>query len=269
MGLFFEPYRDDACCLCASTADLTGEHKIKASALRAEFGSAQMVIGNSNDGERPLRLAQGPKSKSFHFSAKLCGTCNGARTQAADREFDHFNQLARTAFEAGEEPANVLLSDRYAKNSEPYLNLFRYFAKLLCCHFAESEGPLPLPLASFAMGQSNKNCVFLSINPDWTYQKLSAEYGEMQYAAHGGLVVYGNKTFGHATGFHSTLTIGPLQYVFFCRLYWPAQVELMLSHRKFNTFCRSKVREALRRPIPDTDQYALGLAAETTPPSDS
>lgn len=46
MGIFFEPYQEGRCCLCGSDDSLTGEHKIKASALRKIFGKDSMVIGN-------------------------------------------------------------------------------------------------------------------------------------------------------------------------------------------------------------------------------
>lgn len=37
----FEPYRDGLCCLCGVAVPLTGEHKVKASAIRAMFGSVR------------------------------------------------------------------------------------------------------------------------------------------------------------------------------------------------------------------------------------
>lgn len=259
MGLFFADYRADGCCLCGSTSDLTGEHKIKASALRAEFGAAQMAIGRSPDPRGPMRFAQGPKSKALHFEARICGPCNSARTQAADLEFDRFHQAVRAALDKNQDPAGIFDDPRYEIGSEPYLNVFRYFAKLLCCHLAESGGPRPLPLALFAIGTISVNGVSLSIDRDWTYERVSEEFGPMQYAAHGGLVVYGHKVLGHATGFHSTLTLGPLQYVFFCELLWPAQLELVLQHRTFSDFCQSQIKNG--RILSKTDRLALGFSS--------
>lgn len=259
MGIFFEPHRMDACCLCGATGELTGEHKIKASALRAEFGTAEMAIGRSRDSDPTLRFAQGPKSKAFHFKARMCATCNSSQTQAADREFDRFHVAAKAALDAGQDPADVFGDPRYEIGSAPYLNVFRYFAKLLCCHFAESGAPRPLQLARFAIGQNSANCVFLGVDRDWTYDQLTGEYGPMQYAAHGGLVVYGHKRTGHATGFHSTLTVGPLRYTFFCRLNWPAQLVLWLRHREFSAFCRGQVKSAVGQPLSETERLALRL----------
>ncbi|HHT7520271.1 TPA: hypothetical protein ACT1UU_003971, partial [Klebsiella oxytoca] len=84
MEIFFKSYQTEGCCLCGSSGSLTGEHKIKASALRKIFGSNAMVIGDFDDGGI-LRTAQGPKSKAFHFSARMCSLCNGSRTQPADQ----------------------------------------------------------------------------------------------------------------------------------------------------------------------------------------
>src|SRR3546814_6636544 len=70
MGIFFEPYQAEGCCLCGAGEALTGEHKIKASTLREIFGRDAMTIGNFDD-ESIRRLAQGPKSRAFHFSARM------------------------------------------------------------------------------------------------------------------------------------------------------------------------------------------------------
>jgi hypothetical protein len=71
-GIFFAPHGPNSCCLCGSTENLTGEHKVKRTALSQEFGSATMAIGVAGDEKSKLRYAQSPKSKAFHFEAKLC-----------------------------------------------------------------------------------------------------------------------------------------------------------------------------------------------------
>jgi hypothetical protein len=93
-GIFFAPHGPNSCCLCGSTENLTGEHKVKRTALSQEFGSATMAIGVAGDEKSKLRYAQSPKSKAFHFEAKLCARCNGTRTQPADREFDRVHMRA-------------------------------------------------------------------------------------------------------------------------------------------------------------------------------
>jgi len=82
--------------LCGSIGELTGEHKVKASAIRSQFKTEKMVIGVSGDAERKFRPAQGPKSKEFHFESRICKQCNNRRTQPADREFDQFHSRVET-----------------------------------------------------------------------------------------------------------------------------------------------------------------------------
>ena len=48
----FAPPLTSQCCLCGSTEALSGEHKIKASALRGVFGKQGMVIGRPGEAYR-------------------------------------------------------------------------------------------------------------------------------------------------------------------------------------------------------------------------
>ncbi|MGX9178685.1 hypothetical protein [Mesorhizobium sp. BHbdii] len=260
-GLTLSPYRQNACCLCGSASDLTGEHKIKASALRTEFGADQMMIGGFGEQKESMRLAQGVKSKVLHFAARMCGPCNNTRTQPADREFDFFHKAARELMARGEDPKLVFKDKRYEVGSETYLNVFRYFAKLLCCHLADVAGPCPQHLSRFALGQARTNCVWLDVDHDWTYKQISAEFGAHRYAAHGGLVIYGDRKTGGPNAFHSTLTVGPLRYIFFSRLNLFERLELRLVHRGFYDWCRTQVQTSVDQPIAETDRLRLGLPA--------
>lgn len=262
MGLFFEPFRKDTCSLCGSPENLTGEHKIKASALKAEFGDGPMVIGRVGDPDLRFRTAQSVRSKALHFGARLCSPCNSARTQSADREFDNFHREARQLVASGADPSGVFQLEKYAVGSGPYLNIFRYFAKLLCCHMADSGAPRHNHLARFALGKADQNCIWLEVGEDWTYKTHLSETGPHQYAAHGGLVVYGQKRSGEPTGFHSTLTIGSLRYVYFMRLNWIERIELRAAHRDFHDWCRGKVGEAATNPMSNEARLALGFAPD-------
>lgn len=141
MGLFFREYDPKTCCLCGDSNKLTSEHKIKASELRKEFGQAKLTVGDSDDTTKRMKNAQSVNSKHLKFAARICEACNSARTQAADREFEEFNGLARARLLNGEDPASVFGLERYRKDTVEYLNVFRYFAKLLCCHMAEVSAP--------------------------------------------------------------------------------------------------------------------------------
>lgn len=247
MDPFFVAHKADACCLCGSTTDLTGEHKFKRSILKKEFSGKPMAIGTF--GSSDLRYAQGPKSPLFHFDSKLCALCNGTRTQPADREFDAFHRLAEELARAGQEPSVALSDPQYEIGSEKYLNLFRYFAKILCCHLAEAGGPRPTLLSKFAIGVSDKNYVSLRIQKDQLFDRLYSESPDLQFASHGGLSVRVAKRTGFPSSFQSALTFGPVNYEFFISLLLPAQVVLALCHREFSKRCRQLVIEAMRKGV--------------------
>lgn len=243
-SMFFTGHNPNTCCLCDSTSNLSGEHKFKRSVLRQEFGTATMAIGKF--GAQGVRYAQGPKSSLFHFSSRLCALCNGDRTQPADREFDRLHELATELVRTGHDPSEAMSNSRYAIGSVAYLNAFRYFAKILCCHIAEVGGPRPTHLSKFSIGESDRNPVFLRIYRDRTLDMLSEGVVDAQYAAHGGLVILCNKTNGWPNGFRSTLTFGPVGYEFWSKLNRPAQVALFLGHRQFAKRCREQARQYLR-----------------------
>jgi hypothetical protein len=258
VGLLFEPFRSDTCCLCGATENLTGEHKIKASILREEFPISHMLIVRPGQ----MKIAQGVKAKVFHFRARICRPCNSTRTQAVDREFDRFHRIAMTHISNGEDPTLVFNDIRYAAGSEHYLNVFRYFAKLLCCHIAEFGAPRPRHLSRFALGETSVNCVWLDINKDWIYSQAYANIGRHQYASHGGLIVYGKKKTNAVGAFHSSLTVGPLRYVFFSRLTWPEQLELRLLHQKFHDRYSAIINKFKETPLSTEELLELGLATK-------
>jgi hypothetical protein len=248
VGVLFEPFSPDRCCLCGSTEKLTGEHKIKASALRSIFGRDPMVIGHF-DGEDAPRAAQGAKSREFHFSAKLCGDCNSNRTQPADIEFAQFHEKALVFISAGSDPSRVFSLDRYSIASEPYLNVFRYFAKLMACHFAESKGPRSPQIGGFASGESDFNPIKLFMDMDPTYRKFADLTGESSFAAHGGLIVRTNPKTELPTSFESSLTLGPLRYTFWVDFSSLVAMDLKTFHQDFFGKCWNAYQAALPRPL--------------------
>lgn len=258
MGLFFEPYQAESCCLCGAGELLTGEHKIKASALRKIFGKDAMVIGNF-DGESILRPAQGPKSRAFHFSSRMCSLCNGSRTQAADHEFDRFHTLVSTFLSEGRESSLVFSLPQYASGSEAYLTVFRYFSKLLCCHVAESCGPRPLEACTFAIGRAKRNIVFLHIDEDPNYQANRNTLGEHQFAAHGGLIVPCDSKTQNPTGFRSSISLGAVRYIFWVRFGPMLGIALRVFHYEFWRKCEAAYQYALKNPLSDEQRHRLGI----------
>ena len=257
VGIYFERHRENSCCLCGATENLTGEHKIKASAIKVEFGKDEMFIGNADFPQAPGKYAQSPKSKALHFVSRLCADCNGARTQGADKEFDRLHSVAREMIENGVDPSLAFNDCRYKAGSPAYLNVFRYFAKLLCCHMAEVGAPRLIHMSKFGIGLSNFNCISLQVREDWTYQQLSQFVGKQQYAAHGGLTVLIDRKTNAPHRFHSTLTLGPLQYVFFTNLNWFQCQHLKYFHHSFCVWARNQVTNA---PESDAKRFRLGLS---------
>lgn len=231
--MLWMPFSDDQCCLCGSKPPkLTGEHKIKASALRKQFDNAHLLIGGPGHNQR-MKQAQSTNSKHLKFVASLCECCNSSRSQGPDCEFDLFHGLALARQTSNESSNTVFDLPQYRENSVEYLNVFRYLAKLLCCHIAAVGGPTPIAVAQFAIGASNQNRIWLELKRDDNYSKIIEHAGEMGYAAHGGLMVYADKGTLTPNSFYSTLTIGSLQYVFYTHLSASEQSDLLAKHESF------------------------------------
>jgi hypothetical protein len=259
MGIFFQKYCVPLCCLCGKPGLLTGEHKIKAAMLKQEFGKQHLSIHRIDGLEDRARTAQSIKSKHLKFESKICQSCNGARTQMPDREFDRFSTLALQRLRLKMDSASPLSDNAYRVGSSSYLNLFRYFAKILCCHLAEIDAPIPRRISQFAIGKIQCNYVFLDIRRDWTYKQAADELGEFKYAAHGGLFMSGNRMTNAPEAFHSTITIGPLQYVFSVYLAPIEVLELRCAYREFYDLCCSYTEFFKQAPLSEEHQRSLGF----------
>jgi len=242
MGFYFAKNIPDKCCLCGSSEKLKGEHKIKRTAIAQEFGTDTMAIGTIGDEGSRLRHAQSPKSKAFHFASKLCADCNSSRTQGPDRECDRLHKRILGLVEDGIEPCEAFDGAEYAVGTQRFNNIARYFSKLICCHMAEIGAPRPIYIARFAIGSFIQNRVWLAVHRDWAYEQIAGLNHDLRYAAHGGLVVYGDKDTNAPNGFHSTITFGPVQYVFYFRLDWKELLELRLCHSKFYPWACQQVQ---------------------------
>ena len=71
--------------------------------------------------------------------------------------------------------------------------------------------------------------------------------------------MYGDKNTSEANGFHSTVTVGPLQYIFHIYLESFEKVEICNQYPDFLEWCTSKVIDAKNNPISDTTLVQLGL----------
>lgn len=257
--MYFQQFPVTKCCLCGNSENLTGEHKIKAAALRKEFGKDPLMVGVSGEPNRAMKSAQSANSKHLKFKVRICETCNTSRTQQADREFDRFHGLVAEQVKNNKDPLSVFSSELYLKETEAYLNIFRYFAKLLCCHIAEIAGPIPNTLSEFAIGENSLNRIWLEIKADPFFSHASSTFGIDQYAAHGGLIVYGDKNTKEPNAYHSTLTLGPVMYVFHIRLETFEKAELQKRYPDFLAWCKAKVEQAESNPASDWELSLVGF----------
>ena len=151
------------CVLCGSVEDLTGEHKVKASILKLEHGNKAAYFFGKDDYYQP-KIAQSPKSKEFHFDYKICKNCNSARTQNADKAFHDLHVYMRSPEVDDKFKSDSPNCPNLFFSNTDWLNVCRYFAKIMCCYIADSGGPRLNRVASFAMGTSNTNPINLDIS---------------------------------------------------------------------------------------------------------
>lgn len=234
---------------------------MKASTLRKEFGKSNMII--VRNGEK-VRTAQGPKSTFFHFDAKMCKSCNGTITQAADKEWDLFCNAAIEYIEKGEPPEMAFEADRYLATSETvcsraYLNALRYMAKLLANHMADDRSPRSMRLCEFALGASDDCPIFVGITWDASYQEHANIWSKHPYAAHGGLVLFCDKDTAQVTAFHTSITSGPLQCAITYRLTKEESEELSASFPDYVALVGDRLGVAIRTPLSVKMLRKLGL----------
>ncbi|TCQ28013.1 hypothetical protein C8J33_101645 [Rhizobium sp. PP-CC-3G-465] len=239
--MLLRKFNQNLCFLCGNAGNLTGEHKLKRSVLVDEFGNEKLYI---LDGQNRFQLAQSTKSKLFHFREKICEDCNADRTQGPDKSFDNFHLRVKESILRNEYrtwPNGIFHDSEYYAGSAASDKLFRYFSKILCCRLAESSGPIPKTLADHAIGNSRKNRVWLQVRPDLVHAEAVERFGSWSSASHGGLLVSAKKVGGWPAVFHSSISFGPVQYVFRFHLHWREMLELRFLHRDFYNFLRFTV----------------------------
>jgi hypothetical protein len=150
-------------------------------------------------------------------------------------------------------PELVFSLPKYEIGSAPYLDVFRYFAKLLCCQVAESYGPRPLELCEFAVGKTDRNLVFLDIDTDPAYEEFLSRFGEHQFAGHGGLVVCANSKSGLPTSFRSSLSLGAVRYKFWVQYDEAVQAELQHFYHDFWEKCEAAYLDAIKAKLSGDD----------------
>ncbi|HEY1983349.1 MAG TPA: hypothetical protein VGH13_24975 [Xanthobacteraceae bacterium] len=202
-------------------------------------------------------------SDRLKFKNSICERCNSSVTQDSDRAYDQFIlQMERSSADA-EEFYQVFSDARFCKGRglHVYLPLFRYFAKQLGCQLADIGAPIPLHLSKFVAKRTNRNCIWLKVNPDKAYENLSSDLAgeELKYAAHGGLVVITKAPTFLPSRLYTTLSIGQIQFIFFFVLTSLQILEMRLRYPSFVKWCAQTARTTISNPIPSSTLQRLGL----------
>ena len=239
MGIEFEKLKEGECLLCSAVGRLTGEHKIKASLLKNEFGSRKTKFLGI-DGPKIL---QSSKSKHVHFNFKICMDCNSSRTQAGDRAFDQLHRGLKESLAKGEELTDGNNHPNCELSVEDTTDYCRYFSKMICCYLADVGGPRSRSLSAFALGLSDKNRIFLDISEDKQYEANLAEMDTEGIAQHGRLIFRFDDKKKWVKSIESSLSAGGISYEFWVQLRWFDKLEL---HFKFGHLVR-KARASLEQ----------------------
>lgn len=128
---------EDKCWICGNIAN-SNEHKFKASAIKSMFGKQFSVPLVYKSGEKAIKL-QGPNSQLLKFSRSICRVCNNEFTQEHDKAFDVLISKVLNQYEFIEKHFPFKVENFYYENWEQnYLNLFKYFAKIIGCRLQEN-----------------------------------------------------------------------------------------------------------------------------------
>jgi hypothetical protein len=131
---------DHNCWICGGPGT-TGEHIIKKTDLKSEFGRVTQQ-------QAPLYLhREGSRSKRFgSFDAEvlkspLCEECNTSRTQRHDRAWEKLSTFLGTS---KPEPGTIVRVRRIFPDSpaQQMLNVHLYFVKLFGCRVVEAGAPI-------------------------------------------------------------------------------------------------------------------------------
>lgn len=194
--------------------------------LRAEFGKHHAIIS----GKDSPKILQSPRSKHAHFKRKICKHCNSTQTQAADKAFDQLHAQLKHLHANGFPLTDQNNAPNVELSPKEELDLFRYFAKLLCCFLVEVGGPRSRSVSAFALSKSDKNPIFLKIIQDDEYEAKLTANNTQGFAEHGGLIFRFDDKKRWVESIDSSISAGGIQYVFWVQLSKALSQELYLEH---------------------------------------
>ncbi len=251
------------CWICRRFAKGSREHKIKATDIRRNFKGEVMHISNS-DGSSGFRIAQGQNSRHLKYDSSICEKCNNAVTQESDNAYDELISMIEDNDSDRNSIDLAIRSHLFESTSHLFLPLFRYFAKRIGCHLAEIGAPIPIHLSRFVAKKNEKNCIWLDIREDQTFKELAAmsQGKPLPYAAHGGLIVITKAPKMLPVRVHTTMTIGPIQFIYWYTYTVFELLEMSIRHPDFIEWCAVEAQTGIDSPIQDSCLNKHGLYRE-------
>ena len=151
------------CWICGNNAK-TGEHKTKASDLRALYGGVSQQKPLYFHTDQKLNQKVGSiRSKKFKFDSLICSDCNNARTSRHDKAWEHFSKILREKSPAIKKGDMIDLETVFSESvSESMLDVHLFFVKLFGCAIVEHKVPIDiLPFSTAILQQIPHPKVFL------------------------------------------------------------------------------------------------------------
>jgi hypothetical protein len=133
------------CWICGNQAT-TGEHKTKASDLRALYSgvSQKKPLYLHTDQKRNQKIGS-IKSNKFKFDSLICSYCNNARTARHDTAWEQLSKFFREKSPPIKKGDAISLQSIFPEAvSESMLDVHLYFVKLFGCAIIELEVPIDI-----------------------------------------------------------------------------------------------------------------------------
>lgn len=155
------------CWICGDEGT-TGEHRTKATDLRALFGeiTQKSPIYFHTSGIKNIPVGSS-KSDRFKSNAKICSRCNGSLTQPYDKAWEKLSSYLLGNFSQIAKNGRINLSKVFpGATGQALLNVHLYFVKLFGCLIVEHDVPIDIaPFAHAIKERTAHKNVFLAFGP--------------------------------------------------------------------------------------------------------
>lgn len=133
------------CWICGDEA-MTGEHTVKASDLKSEFGmvTQKTPLFLNSRVKKNVKINSIKKSRDIKFGALLCANCNNARTAPFDKAWEAMSKYLRCRSDL--RGGGILRLEKVfpGKTKENMLNVHLFFAKLFGCAIEDLDVPIDI-----------------------------------------------------------------------------------------------------------------------------